>query len=565
MAHITWTRGAPVALALTALLSVQGGPAFAAEPKPPKATKPAKPEKAPKPEKVAKAAKPEKVAGARAGGLVDSLWGDDDSREGRAAARAGSWDAAADLGSMYSVTRSVGAHDAWADGVTGKGVTVAVIDTGIAPVPGLDGKDKVVDGPDLSFESQVPGTRYLDGFGHGTHMAAAIAGADEGFDPKRPSSAQFAGVAPEAELLNMKVASGDGGADVSQIIAAIDWVVEHHDEAGMDVRVINLSYGTESAQGWQVDPLARAVENAWKHGILVVAAAGNNGLAQQSLLMPAVDPHILAVGAVDHHGTSTTGDDVVAEFTNGGSAQRRPDVLAPGKSVVSLRVPGSYVDAGHPEGLVPGDAKGRFFRGSGTSQAAAVVAGEAALLFDAHPKLTPDEVKAVLQQTARPLQADTNPAQGAGVTDVAAALRRLDTKLSVPVVGLPTTRSSGLGSLEATRGGEHVVDPVTGAVLQGEVDALGAPWNAKAWVTAQSRGKAWANGGWNGRTWTGAKWEKKRLLAKAWTGSSWTGVPWTAHDWSDDAWQARSWRGDNWEARSWREASWSARSWRGMI
>ncbi len=468
---------------------------------------------------------------------------------------------------MYSVTKSVGAQVAWADGVTGKGVTVALIDTGVAPVPGLEHPDKVVDGPDLSFEGQAPGTRYLDGFGHGTHMAGAIAGADEGFDPERPSRRHFAGVAPEAELLNMKVASGDGGADVSQVIAAIDWVVEHRDEAGMDVRVINLSYGTESTQSWQVDPLARAVENAWRHGILVVAAAGNDGLAEQSLLMPAVDPHILAVGAVDHHGTGTTSDDVVADFTNGGSAQRRPDVLAPGKSVVSLRVPGSYVDTGHPEGLVPGDGEGRFFRGSGTSQAAAVVAGQAALLFDAHPDLTPDEVKTVLRQTARPLQADKNPTQGAGVTDVGAALRLLDDDddRRVRVAGLPTVRSTGLGSLEATRGGEHVVDPASGAVLQGEVDALGAPWNPKTWMAAQAAGRTWTDGGWNGRTWTGTKWDKKQLRAQPWTGSSWTGTRWEAHPWSDAEWQARSWRGGNWEARSWREDSWSARSWRGMV
>ena len=207
----------------------------------------------------------------------------------------------------------------------------------------------------------------------------------------------------------MKVAAGDGGADVSQVIAAIDWVVEHRDDAGMRVRVINLSYGTESTQTWQVDPLARAVENAWRAGIVVVAAAGNSGREAQGLLMPAVDPHIIAVGAVDHRGTRTTEDDVVADFTNRGSSSRRPDVLAPGKSVVSLRVAGSYADEEHPEGRVPGDAADRFFRGSGTSQAAAVVAGQAALLLDAEPKLTPDQVKAVLMGTARPLRAAIRP------------------------------------------------------------------------------------------------------------------------------------------------------------
>ena len=161
---------------------------------------------------------------------------------------------------MYSVTKSIGAQSAWARGVTGKDVTVALIDTGVVGVPGLDKDDKVIDGPDLSFESQSAGTRYLDGFGHGTHLAGIIAGKDEKFDPKKPDGTLFAGVAPDAKLLNMKVATGDGGADVSQVIAAIDWVVEHRDDAGMHVRVINLSYGTSTDQSWQVDPLARAVE-----------------------------------------------------------------------------------------------------------------------------------------------------------------------------------------------------------------------------------------------------------------------------------------------------------------
>jgi serine protease AprX len=360
----------------------------------------------------------------------------------------------------------------------------------------------------------------------------------------------------------MKVATGDGGADVSQVIAAIDWVVEHRDDAGMHVRVINLSYGTASEQGWRVDPLARAVENAWNHDILVVAAAGNDGLDARSLLMPAVDPHILAVGASDHRGTDGTADDVVADFTNGGSAERRSDVLAPGKSVVSLRVPGSFVDVAHSEGRLAGDDTGRFFRGSGTSQAAAVVSGEAALLFSAQPKLTAAQAKAVLMQTAKPL-ANANPAQGRGVADIAAAVTLVKSKAVLPSSSTPLPASTGLGSLEASRGGEHVVDPESGEALSGEVDALGSQWRPAAWVSAQDRGSAWLKGVWNGQTWTGTKWDKERLQAATWTGSSWSGVPWASHVWPADQFQARSWRGDSWKARSWRGDSWRARSWRG--
>ena len=164
----------------------------------------------------------------------------------------------------------------------------------------LDKDDKLIDGPDLSFDSQTTGPRYLDGFGHGMHLAGIIAGKDYKFDTKKPSTTQFSAVAPDAKLLNMKVAMGDGGSDVSQVIAAFDWVVQNRNDDCMNVRVINLAYGTDSKQPWQVDPLARAVENAWNPNLLVVTAAGNDGLDARTLLMPAVDLHVLAVGAVDH-------------------------------------------------------------------------------------------------------------------------------------------------------------------------------------------------------------------------------------------------------------------------
>jgi serine protease AprX len=512
-----------------------------------------------------------KVVADLTSGIGSTLWGDDTTREGRQATRpTGSWDAALDQGSTYSLAKATGVQDAWARGYTGKGVTVAVIDSGIAPVPGLDKDDKVLDGPDLSYDGQADGTRYVDGYGHGTHMAGIIAGSDDRFDPKKPDPAVFAGVAPDARLLNMKVGAGDGGVDVSQVIAALGWVVQHRDDQGMHVRVVNLAYGTESVQPWQVDPLAKAVEDAWNHGIVVVTAAGNDGLGAPRLLMPAIDPHVIAVGAVDHEGTQSTVDDQVADFTSGGTSGRRPDVLAPGKSVVSLRVPGSYVDEMHPEGRVGGDDSGRLFRGSGTSQATAWVAGEVALLLQAKPSLTPDQVKALLTSTADPLPRHPNPAMGAGVVDIDAALALLNPKALLgstsQLLGRPSAPdSTGTGSLEASRGGEHVVDPMTGDALTGELDAQGNPWNAAAWAQASTDGTAWGKGGvWNGHLWATDKWKDREVQPAVWTGSSWSGLPWTAHSWSDAAWQSRSWREDSWQSRSWREESWQSRSWRSI-
>ena len=210
---------------------------------------------------------------------------------------AAGYDPASDVNSMTSTTDYTGAQAWWAAGYTGKGVDVALIDSGVSPVEGLDAPGKVIYGPDLSLESQAPNLTNLDTFGHGTFMAGLIAGRD----------AAYRGMAPDARIVSIKVATADGGTDVSQVIAAIDWVVQHRNDNGMNIRVLNLSYGTNSSQWYGVDPLAFAVEQAWDAGIVVVAAAGNSGYqgkgSSPALANPAFDKRIIAVGASDSMGT----------------------------------------------------------------------------------------------------------------------------------------------------------------------------------------------------------------------------------------------------------------------
>src|SRR4051794_866717 len=178
--------------------------------------------------------------------------------------------------------------------ITGAGIGVALIDSGIAPVPGLNDSTRVVNGPDLSFESQDPDTRYKDTFGHGTHMGSIIAANDTSVPLDDPNS--YSGVAPGAKLISLKVATSDGATDVSQVIAGIDWVVAHRNDPGLNIRVLNLSFGTNSVQSEQVDPLSHAVESAWRNGIVVVVSVGNDGAAATSITMPALNPYVIAVG-----------------------------------------------------------------------------------------------------------------------------------------------------------------------------------------------------------------------------------------------------------------------------
>ncbi len=319
-------------------------------------------------------------------------------------------------GSLYNVTTAIGARTLWSAGYTGRGIDVAVIDTGISPVPSLSQAGKVVNGPDVSFDGTVPELSWLDGHGHGTHMAGIIAGKEgTGAVSATADPERFLGVAPDARLLNVKVGDNTGAVDVSQVIAALDWIVEHRRDNGLNVRVINLSFGTSGVQPYLVDPLARAVERAWNSGIVVVVAAGNDGRALYGLATPASDPFVITVGAAER---TATGAWTSPSFASNGNGLRNPDLVAPGRSIASLRVPGSRADVEHG---VTGYVNEQLFLGSGSSQAAAAVSGGVALLLEQRPNLTPNQVKALLTKTADKMPGVSTTRQGNGLIDLAGA------------------------------------------------------------------------------------------------------------------------------------------------
>jgi serine protease AprX len=312
---------------------------------------------------------------------------------------------------LAQVRSYIGADTGAAAALTGQGVGVALIDTGVAPVAGLPAS-QIVNGPDLSFESQAPNLRYLDTFGHGTHMAGIIVGNDAATGAK--------GIAPGAKLTSIKVGSSNGTVDVSQVIAAVDWVVKHKaDDAANPIKVINLSYGSGGTPDTWNDSLGFAVEKAWQAGIVVVAAAGNDGNTFGSLANPASDEWILSVGAAATKGTAAVTDDALTTFTNQPKGGKQLNVLAPGVSILSLRDPGSAIDTAFPAARVGAT----LFRGSGTSQAAAVLSGSVALLLEKRPTLTPDEVKKLLMQTADPMPGADAISTGAGQLDIGQALQ----------------------------------------------------------------------------------------------------------------------------------------------
>jgi serine protease AprX len=494
------------------------------------------------------------------------------------------YDQTTDPTSLFNTAETVGARAYWYKGFTGKGVDVALLDSGVVPVNGLTTPGKVVNGPDLSFDSQIPGRMYLDAYGHGTHMAGIIAGRDDAVVPGvtayNTDKTDFLGIAPDSRIVNVKVADSGGAVDVSQVIAAIDWVVQHRTDNGLNIRVLNLSFGTDSTQPYVLDPLAFAAEVAWRSGIVVVAAVGNGGSAALGVSDPAMDPYVIAVGAADTDGTVSPSDDFPATFSAWGNGTRNPDLLAPGVHLASLRNPGSTIDQLYGSTATVG---GRFFRGSGTSQATAVMSGAAALAIQQHPTYTADMIKRLLVKTATPLQQPSSggllggggllglgvlstttpyPAtqQGSGEVNLRSALGNsvstLYTQSYAP--------SQGTGTLEGARGSLHVTDNVTGITLNGEKDIFGTAWNSATMAQLEAAGQSWSGGTWNGQTWSGQSWSGQSWSGQSWSGQSWSGQSWSGQSWSGQSWSGQSWSGQSWSGQSWSGQSWSGQSWSGQ-
>ncbi len=387
-----------------------------------------------------------------------------------------------------SLSEVSGARKQWKANFTGAGVDVAVIDSGVTPVDGLSAPGKVVYGPDFTLDNADDTTRNLDVFGHGTHISGIIAGRDdEVTGPPMNDTTHFMGVAPDSRILSVKVANPDGTTSAQQVVAALNWVTDHRNDNGLHVRVVNLSLGSDSSDSYRRDQLAGAVERAWKAGLVVVVAGGNDGWYSAGLNNPAFDPYIIAVGAADTQAVTDNTDDAVASFSSAGDGNRNPDVTAPGAGIQSLRVPGSVIDQVAP----PADgADPRFVRGNGSSQATGVVSGQIALMLQARPTLTPDQVKYLLAKTAIPLKwktafgSGTWPAtlQGNGEVDLNNAMHTNPPKTGVT----QTWKASKYDNSDVT-----TVD----------LDTSGVRWSGVRW-----NGVRWSGVRWSGVRWSGADW-----------------------------------------------------------
>ena len=442
-----------------------------------------------------------------------------------------------------------------ATGNEGAGVTVAVVDTGVADVADLAG---AVEHADLT------GTGAGDGFGHGTFMAGLIAGSGAS------SGGAFRGVAPAARILDVKVADDAGSTSLATVLRGLE-VVSSHPE----VRVVNLSLSSDSPLPYQVDPLTRALDALWARGVVVVVPAGNDGPIARTISSPGSDPNLLTVGGLDESATAARSDDSIALWSSRGLAPQgvaKPDLAAPGAHLVSLRSQGSTIDTANPGSRIGTD----YFRGSGTSMATAVTSGAVAALLAGRPALTPADVKALVTGTTYDgagLRDST--AAGAGGLDVRAAL-------TAPVPAVRKARDNPdklpkwMDDEDATfqlfarswSAGDYQATARSWSMLSTQARS----WSARAWAmevwanSADLPDAEWSARSWSARNWSARSWSGEEWLALAWSARSWSGVDWAARSWSARSWSARSWSGRSWSARSWSdtdwtEAEWAARNW----
>jgi serine protease AprX len=319
-----------------------------------------------------------------------------------------------------AATTEIGENDAAAGAVEaymaeqqfpldGTGIGIAVIDSGIsdhADLHGSKGNSRVVYSQSFVLGDQTT----ADQFGHGTHVAGLLAGNGSSSGPNSGYQTTYQGMASNVNLINLRVLDKYGVGTDSGVIAAIQQAIAL--KRTYNIRVINMSLGRPVFESYTLDPVCKAVEAAWKAGIVVVVAAGNDG--RNNLLgtdgygtigVPANDPAVITVGATDTLYTTTRVDDTIASYSSKGPSLIdhivKPDLVAPGNRLVSLRANGSTLDKLHPQfDVAPSNGVAKYFLLSGTSMATPVVSGAAALMLQNNSALTPDQVKARLMKTA---------------------------------------------------------------------------------------------------------------------------------------------------------------------
>jgi len=377
--------------------------------------------------------------------------------------------------------------------------TIAFVDSGIEPGR-KDFGDRILASVDLT---SLPGNSPGDGYGHGTLVAGLAAG----------SAPRYTGAAPSAGIVSLDVMDDQGMARTSDVIAAAQWILDHHDE--YDIRVANFSLHSATPSSFRWDPLDKAVEKLWFSGITVVASAGNEGQSETRLVRmgfaPANDPFVVTVGALDLHNSAGTEQTNLAPWSAWGYTYdgfAKPELSAPGRNITGP-IPSGSTLATDRKSKVVDTTNGTYITLSGTSLSAPIVSGIAADDLGLNPNLTPDQIKGALMLGALPLPKVRSAAAGVGEVYLPAAAG----------IGAPPNPNRALDNF-------LVPDPAGPGVVFDD-----ASWRDAAKASTVWNAASWSDG-WNGALWSVTSWANV-----SWSDVSWSDVSWSDVSWSDVSWE----------------------------
>jgi serine protease AprX len=385
--------------------------------------------------------------------------------------------------------------------------TIAVVDSGVDPT-NLAFGGRVI--KQVTMTSLVPNS-LGDGRGHGTFVASIAAGAASG----------KAGASPLSKIVSIDVSDDNGMAMTSDVIAAADWIVQNKDAYG--IRVANFSLHSTQSSSFMYDPLDKAVEKLWFSGVVVVVAAGNyavDGQPSGVLYAPANDPFVITVGATDQTDSDPAPWSAFG-YTNDGFS--KPELSAPGRMFVGAVPLTATMALERPDRVV---GLG-YMRMSGTSFAAPVVSGAAAVLVARHPTWTPDQVKGALMLTAQPVFTSGFNAWANGVGMINAE--------EAGLVTAPPNPNLALNSfLVADPAGGSI--PIFDSASWNNAAAGDASWNSASWNNASWNNASWNSASWNNASWNNASWNSASWNSASWNNASWNSASWNSNAVADSIW-----------------------------